>query len=116
MIKWKGAWLDTRGDVVTALDDVYTLADASDFFNVFRLATGVTATQARYSIGYLFGDLPTESRRRLQELFGFMHPFLGNKFDHTPEELLQLGIDAAKNLKSSEAKNLFMRPDSPWKF
>lgn len=53
------------------------------------------------NIGYLAGYHTNGVRKQVKALFGAIHPVLGDKYDYTPEELLEAG---AKYVKAEMSK------------
>lgn len=93
---WKGKEIKTIQDAMDALRDIHTKEDAQEYLRLARL-DGEFADQ---NIGYLFGYFNRDRWKELSELFGILHPVFGDQYNLTDDEILQMGMERGKALKS----------------
>jgi hypothetical protein len=62
---------------------------------------------ARDNLGYYAGYYGIEVQRRVERLFGAIHPFFGPTcISYTPEETVRLGMDLAESLFAAPRRKL----------
>jgi hypothetical protein len=97
----------TYGEKYDPAMKVQTAAEAAAYFEkcVFhtmrhnaKLSRDEAETIERQNIGYWFGYQTRDKRRRLAELYGFDHPFIGS--DDSPEEIVRKGIELGVRLNA----------------
>jgi hypothetical protein len=96
------------------LDPIFKITDeeeAKEYFNdyvKFLMEDPEVSEQraieiAKINIGYWAGYYSTDVRMRVERLFETEHPYLGKAKEkqYTPDEILQMGIEAGKNSRPS---------------
>lgn len=89
---WQGKEVKTIENAMDALGGIHTKEDAAEYLRLARLE-GIHADE---NIGYLFGYFSRPRWKELSELFGILHPFFGDNYELTDEEILKMGMDRAE--------------------
>ena len=73
---WKNNEIKTVGNIINAVENIKTKEEANEFKKIYRKEN----EYADANIGYIFGYLSKEERKRLQELFAVDHPVFGRNY------------------------------------
>lgn len=85
-LAWKGRELVTIGDIAFAVTSCETRQEAEAFMAAYRIYT----PHADANVGYLSGYEDRETRARIHDWFGVVHPIFG-RAELTTRQLLAAG-------------------------
>jgi hypothetical protein len=83
---WNGSHIHNVGNVLDVISAIETKKEADDFLMTYASNIGGVET-AKHNIGWLSAELNDEKRRRVCELFGTVHPVIGNPITVTDKAL-----------------------------